>query len=160
MPNRQTHTTAAIFALITILLMLPACAARTLRGTVTAGQVPAVLVLNPDEPRLDRPGLAGAVIELALDPSSMSPRPLGTFTADGQGRFAAALDHPGIGVLDFELGILCRAGGHRSVYQTMALPRSDRRLLVVMSPGTETTKKPEGLLDEARRIGGHGTPYR
>ena len=160
MPLRKPYNNPLMMVLTVTLLSLPACAARTLRGVVTDGQTPAVLVVKSDDPRLVHSGLAGAVIEMTLDPASMSPSTIGTFTTGDKGTFEALLEETGVGVLEYELGILCRAAGHRSVYQTMAVPRSDRRLLIVMVPGPATDAPPENLLEDAKRIGGHGTPYR
>ena len=160
MPNRKSRSIPFVLVLLAAILTLPACAPHTIQGLVAEGRTPAVLLVRADEPRLAQIGLTGAVIELTLDPSSISPKSLGTFRADDEGRFRAALEQSGIGLLEYELGILCRAAGHRSVYQTMAVPPSDSRLLIILEPGSEKHVPPDDLMEQAKRIGGHGTQVR
>ena len=111
------------------------CGAYRLRGTILDGQLSAVLLVDHDDPRLKQVGLGGAVIELTLDPNSMHPRPLGAAMTGRDGEFDIPIDQAGAGVLEYQLGIMCRLDGYRTIWQIIQLPSSKRQLLIIMTPG-------------------------
>ena len=109
-------------------------------------------MLDPRDKHLRRTGLGGAYLELTLDPSSLSPLVMGTVMTDERGRFKKKIDQTGAGLLEYELGLLCRSPGHRSLYQTMPLPGSKKWMLIVLAPGRDTTTGPRDLLEETLRM--------
>lgn len=131
------------------------CAPYRLQGVVVAGESAGVFPLDGDDPQLNRPGLAGAVLELTLDPSSMHPKPLGAVMTDQRGRFEFAVDHVGAGLLDYQLGILCRAEGYKSQWTQLSLPSGRRRLLIQMVEGRDTGPLRRNTLQETLEMSEH-----
>ena len=142
------------------LAWLGGCQMYEMRGLVVEGGTPAVLVLQKDDPRLDQPGLESAVIELTLDPATLSPKPVGMVMTDAEGRFTARIDEIGVGFLEYELGVMTRLQAHRPLYQTLPLPRPSRRLLIVMAPGKDMSMPKRDLIGETLRFGGEPDPRR
>ena len=136
------------------------CQAHRIQGLIVQGPTPTVVIVDKDDEQLDRHGLAGAVVELTLDPNSMSPKVLGTVITDATGRFQIPIDAFGVGVLEYDLGMLCRLGDHQPVYQTMRLPASGKCVLVVMAPGRDATHEVQDLIAETLRLGGQPDPRR
>lgn len=128
------------------------CTEYRLSGTVATGRLPAVLVVDNDDPRLNQLGVEGAVIELTLDPRSLRPRSLGAGQTDGTGQFDIPIDQAGAGVLDYQLGILCRLEGHQSIWQIVPMPSTKRRLLIMMAPGHNRHSPTGNRLNEVLKI--------
>lgn len=139
--------------LLMVALLLPACSGYRLEGTVVQGPQPAVLVVNKNDPRLNMPGVSGAAVSVTIDPRSLSAEMLATEIADYNGRFSVDVPHMGAGVLEYEVEILCRAGGFLPSARSMKLPGSGKRLLIVMSPGTDTYKPQHDILGETIEMG-------
>ena len=161
--HRSDATSADGFGLWVPLVLLAVaalagCESYRLRGAVVAGEAPGVLVVKPSDVRLREVGLPGATIELVLDPASMSPKPAGAALSDARGRFDVPIKEMGAGLLEYELSILCRLKDHGPVYQTIALPGSDRRLLIVLAPGRDAPRPNEDLISETLRLGGQPDP--
>jgi hypothetical protein len=116
-------------------LLLVGCAGYRLQGRVVPGPEPAVFVLKAGDRQLDQPGLAGAMVEATLDPSSLSPKRVGTAITDSDGDFELPVDAVGAGVLEYELGLLARNQDSTTLWQTLDLPPGSRRLLIVLRPG-------------------------
>ncbi|MDP6058155.1 MAG: hypothetical protein QGH33_04650, partial [Pirellulaceae bacterium] len=91
MPPRQTarggRRLGVIASLALAALPMVGCESYRLRGLVTEGSPPSVLLVDANDAQLDRTGLAEATIELVLDPASLSPKPLGTTMSDANGQF-------------------------------------------------------------------------
>jgi len=110
------------------------------------------MLVDHDDPRLNELGLEGAVIELTLDPASLRPRPLGAGQTDDMGRFDIPIDQAGVGVLDYQLGILCRLDGHRPVWQVVPIPPAKRRLLIMMVRGPDRRSRTGDGLNEMLKM--------
>lgn len=128
------------------------CQTYRLQGTVVPGLMPAVIEVEPRDPRLAQRGLEGALIELTLDPSSMRPVALGIIEADDLGRFDIPLEQAGVGFLEYDLGILCRAPGHMATYQVISVPPAGRQLLVLMARGRDTGPPAPDVLRETLEL--------
>ncbi|MFG0248993.1 MAG: hypothetical protein ACF8OB_08915, partial [Phycisphaeraceae bacterium JB051] len=63
------------------------CSPYQLHGRVVVGSEQLITVVTDNDARLQEEPLAGATIELTLDPSSISPKRLGTVVSDGNGDF-------------------------------------------------------------------------
>jgi len=129
-----------------------------IEGKVVTGGHAVVVLVEPHNTNLDQPGLSGAMVELTLDPGTISPRALGTQVTDASGRFRLPIDATGAGLLEYEVGILCRHRGYRTIYQTMSLPPKNRRLLIVMAAGASGRTESEDLISETLRLGGQRDP--
>ena len=127
------------------------CGTYQLRGHVVEGPEPMVLVTRADDPRLEQRGIGGASLELTLSPRSLGRKPLGsTFSGDG-GWFAAGIDELGAGLLEYELGVVCRRQGYRTAVGAVRMPGGDQRLLVVLTPGVDDYEEPIDLLEESEQ---------
>ncbi|MAE67513.1 MAG: hypothetical protein CMJ18_24910 [Phycisphaeraceae bacterium] len=116
---------------------LPSCAAYRLQGTVLPDQTADITTVDENDTRLYSGGLAGAAIELTVDPASMHPRPLSPAVTDANGQFSVPIDELGAGLLEYELAILCRHKGFRPLYQVVQVPGRRQRLLIRMTPGPD-----------------------
>jgi hypothetical protein len=129
-------------------LGLAACGPYQVRGRVTHGPAGQVMVVPPDHQDLQRPrGIPQAMVKLTLEPNSLSPEPLGADVTDEQGHFAVEVEHAGAELLDYELGVLVRAEGYSTLWQTLPTPGRDERLLVVMEPGQNEPRQESTLED-------------
>ncbi len=134
---------------VVIALLVSGCSSYRLRGIVVSGARPEVRVVSADDPVLQSFGVAGATLELTTEPLSMNPVQVAATSANGQGAFDIPVDLGGAGVLDYEVGVLCRAPGYGSVWQTLRLPPGNRRLLIVMAPGGESSGPDNEALRES-----------
>ncbi len=148
----------AVALLFTCVLTSAFGCAYVLEGRVIQGGHGAVVVTEPDNPNFEQRGLGDVTIELTLDPGSISPRSLGTQLTDGEGRFRFPIDAAGAGVLEYELGVLCRSKGYQTLYQTLPMPPKSRRLLIVMAPGSVPPSEAEDVIGETLRLGGQRDP--
>jgi len=149
-------------ALLMVLLLgvgaLSACSTTTLKGVVTAGEVPGVFVVSENDDRLNAPPVERAQVELLIDPNSFNELPLGTVMTFSDGTFETSLEEvDGAGFLEYELRVTAMAGGYTSVREVVDLPGQGKRLLIVLGRGG--AKKPAGwqdtqdVLEESLRYG-------
>ena len=130
-------------------LVLSACGPHRVRGLVRSGPEAAATIVPAESEQLrGRRGLDGAVVELTLDPGSLSPKDAGKGVADSRGRFAVELDELGAGVLEYRLGVFARRSGHKTLWQTLRVPERDERLLIVLTPGKGGERPEKDLVDE------------
>ena len=128
------------------------CSPYQIEGLVVPGAVGEVLLLDDNDQRLRMAGIAGAAVDLTIDPSSMRPKLIGKFATDEDGRFTIPVDALGAGLLEYEVAVTCSAQGHQTVYQTMQMPARRKRLLVVMVPGRDTYRPKNDILKETRKM--------
>ena len=134
-------------------LSMTACSSYQLQGRVVVGLEPQVLIVSPDDKRLDEEPLSAASIELTLDPSSISPKRLGIVTSDENGDFVMPIDAMGAGSFqEYQLGILITAPKHRNVWQTLKLPSAKKRLLVIMAKGPAGPPPPQDIIKESMQL--------
>ena len=124
-----------------------------LQGVVVAGPMGGMVVLEKDDPRLTEPGLAGATLDLSLDPAQASTKELGMHQTDDGGKFRVPVKEVGAGVLIYEIDVLCRRRGYSSVHKQMPLPGSSKRLLIIMSRGVERSRRPRDVIEESLEVG-------
>lgn len=138
--------------LLTCVVMSGGCGSYQLTGIVIAGEKSEALVLPTNDTRLHAPGIEGATVELAIDPSSMRPRPIPAVVTDSYGRFQIPVEALGAGVLEYELAVCCRAKGYETVYQTIQLPRRGRDVLISMVVGRDTYRPKTDILEETQQL--------
>ena len=133
------------------------CDTYRLRGKVVEGGTSGVFVVEQDDPRLERPGLGGAVVKLTLEPGRLSAKHLSPDSSDLEGDFAIAVHEFGAGVLEYPVRLTAQMRGHRSASQRFMLPGSKKRVLVVLAPGEDKhPPKQNDLLGETLEM---GEPY-
>lgn len=109
-----------------------------LQGRVIAGANPAVAIVDADDPRLKGyDGIPNASVMLTLDPRSLGRKSIGNGVTDIDGHFSIPIDEFGAGFLEHEVAILGRAGGYVGTEETIILPPSRRRVLIVLPPGRD-----------------------
>ena len=138
------------------MVLLVGCTGYTLQGRVLSGPVTAVRVVDADDPRLEDPGLAGAVIDLTLDPGSLARISVPPSIAGSDGSFAIPIDQFGAGLLEYDVSIVVRCEGHESAAQVLRLPLAQKRMLVWLAAGPDTRSQRPGLLEETLEL---GKPY-
>ncbi|MDX1681498.1 MAG: hypothetical protein R3336_00125 [Phycisphaeraceae bacterium] len=142
----MTH--AVRLVLVGFALWLGGCAPYQLQGVVKSGPGSTVMVVDRDDDRLDSDGMAGAVVELTLDPNSLSPKRVGAAVTDDQGRFTITVGETGAGFLEYEAGLLVRMDGHKTVWQTLPLPSSRQAVVILMEPGAAGNPRPRDIIEE------------
>lgn len=122
--------------LITVCFLLTGCGGYQLRGRVIEGETSAVVVVEPDDPRLHDHGLASVSISGRLDPRSLKRQPLPPGLTRDDGTFAISVDATGAGFLEYEVALeFDRRGFVPTVVSRIPLPPPGKRLLVVMTSG-------------------------
>ncbi|MCE9591678.1 MAG: hypothetical protein K8S99_14280 [Planctomycetes bacterium] len=143
-----TTRSALLFALLASLV---GCGSYQLRGRVVEGPTPAVLVVSKDDSRLNDTAVVGAAVQVTVDPQQMKPRTLDPVTTGDDGRFAVPIGDFGAGALEYQVAILSRANGFQASNAIVKLPGSDKRVLIIMSPGRDTHRDND-ILRETMRI--------
>lgn len=129
---------------------LTGCSPYQLRGRVVMGNQSQVLAVSPKDNRLTADPIENAIIELTLDPSSISPQQLGQLQTNSQGDFVIDVDAMGAGSFqEYQLGILVTAKNHRNIWQTIKLPAADKYLLIIMTTGSSGPAPPKDILKES-----------
>ncbi len=144
------------------LLLLGGCVGKV-QGRVVEGPYPAVLIVDRDDARLageaaarGELGISAARIELVLDAGTLRARQIGLGQADADGRFSIDVDAFGAGFLEDDVQVLARRPGYGPTLETIRIPSSRKRLLIVMTPGSGGDRRSEHFLDETLRM---GQPY-
>jgi hypothetical protein len=145
----MTHTPVRFAALALAALLLAGCDYE-LQGVVVTGAVPEVRVVSRDDPRLQQGGLVHAQVVGTIDPESLNAERLRAVVTDEQGRFTLPVDATGAGMLEYKLGLFVRHTGFSPTEDTIDLPPSRKRLLIVLSPGEDKQPPPSrDITDDA-----------
>ncbi len=123
-----------------------------IRGVVLEGTSPEVLIVSSNDPRLKNVGIAGAIVDIWVDPDEPRPKQLQPTRTDDSGNFAVASNAPGAGMLEYQLSVLARAAGHQSVEENVPMPGGNKRLLIVLAPGRDKHQSSRDLLGETMRM--------
>lgn len=134
--------------------MLTACSGGVYRvqGRVIEGPRSMVLVVPDDDPRLQQPGVAGAAIDLMIDPQSLGRKPGGSEVSMPDGSFAVPVSQFGAGLLEFQLGVTAFRNGYSPTEQTVVMPNFNKRLLIMMIKGHNSYRRPEDPFDAIKQI--------
>ncbi len=144
----QAMKPSLILLTAALLSSLSACSTYKLQGTVVYGPRSTIEVVSSDDPRLKGSPIDDAAILITLDPNSLRSKFLGQSLPNDKGEFAMAIDEPGAGLLEYEVGVICSAPGFTEAGETVALPGSSKRLLITLAPGSGRVPKPDRLLEE------------
>lgn len=132
---------------------LAGCSPYQLEGVVVEGPRPGVAVVDASDPRLRRNVIEDAVLQFTLDPERIRPKRLPPAISDTEGRFAVSVEEAGAGLLEYEVSVVARKPGYQATTQTLPLPGNKKRLLIVMTPGRDTYRPAEDIVEETMRLG-------
>lgn len=146
---------ATALMLMVVGVVLAGCESYAMRGHVIRGEVSYVEIVSADDARLDLPGLAGARVGAHLDPSRLNRKFLGETISDSNGDFSLSIDEFGAGWLEYDISVVGYRNGYMGVEQFFRMPAKEKRLLVILAPGTDpeppSFRERESLFDEADR---------
>lgn len=136
---------------------IPACSGGgyQLQGRVIAGEYSAITIVDADDPRLlEGDGLSGVTLHVQLDPGQLKRRSLARGTTMGDGSFALPIDLIGAGTFHHDIGVFARRSGRDPATGYFRMPSRSKRLLVVMTRGTDTDlgEEPEDLYGQYERF--------
>lgn len=120
-----------------------ACSPYVLRGKVIEGRASEVVLVNPDDPRLEAPGVEGARATLHVDPQRAGRKLLAKEASGGGGELEMTIDHFGAGMIEYDMGLSVRRAGFQRAEGFFKLPTKDQRILVILTPGRDV-----GSLDD------------
>jgi len=134
-PRRSRIALALVLGAVTTLCA--ACGSGyQLRGKVIEGDISFIAVVSKDDPRLDGPGIPGVTVVLVNDPNKLSKETLGTGISDGQGDFSIGAGLVGAGFFRYDAGVTAERRGYEYATSQFNLPASDRRVLIMLRPGS------------------------
>lgn len=122
------------------------------QGRVIEGSTSMALVVDSDDPRLQQPGVGGVAIDLMLDPRSLGRKPGGSEVSMPDGNFAVPISEFGAGVLEFQLGVTAYRNGFNPTETFVAMPNFNKRLLIMMTKGRNSYKRPEDPFDPIKQL--------
>ncbi|MEM6394099.1 MAG: hypothetical protein AAF797_15135 [Planctomycetota bacterium] len=146
--------------LVVTVVFLGGCGGYVLKGRVVEGPGPAVMVVGTGEERYrmrDGSG-SGAEVLVTIDPDSIRPNRMRPVVANGSGYFEIPIRESGAGFLEYELRLIVKRPGYLSADETLALPKSGRRLLVSLPRGRDRVE-PKREVDVLREALEEGGPY-
>jgi len=144
-------------ALLVISIALPACSGGgyQLQGRIISGEYSAVTVVDAGDPRLQEgEALAGVALHVQLDPGELKRRSLARGTSGSDGSFALPIDLIGAGTFHHDIGVFARRAGRDPATGYFRLPSKSKRLLIVMTRGTDADlgEEPEDLYGQYERF--------
>lgn len=142
-----------IFSVTALMLaLLGGCGSYTLRGKVIEGFGSGVFVVSADDPRLNEPGVEQVRISIHRDPGSLAQSMIATDASGPDGSFAIELPAFGAGWMDERWLVESMRRDYQNASETVRLPSSRQRLLIVVSPGRAVpSQHRDDLWEEYRR---------
>jgi hypothetical protein len=130
--NRYTRPFLALLALAALSGCANVSAVRV-NGKVIAGAVSFIGAVPDNDPRLSGPGLQGVEVQIVSKNTTSAEQVVGTAKSDANGNFKAILsDQSAIKVpSEFKAS----GPGYLTAQNTLYIPASDKRLLVVLKKG-------------------------
>ena len=147
MHARLTMLSSVLLAVIA--LVMGGCSSYAVRGVVVMGSSSYVEIVDDNDPRLTQgQPIAGAVVRIMIDPSSLNPTRLSGVTSGAVGEFAIPVDSFGAGWPEYELGVVVRRPGFAPAEGFFQLPPSGKRLLVTLGAGQDRRGLDDSGFDE------------
>lgn len=139
-------------------LLIASCSPYTLRGRVVQGEASWVTVTDQATVDADEEApVAGANVELILDPGKLNRKELGRARTGPNGEFAIEVDEFGAGWLEHDVGLLVIRDGYVSADGYFRLPDTKRRILVTLQRGRDDRRTLDqdsyDYRDDLRRYG-------
>jgi hypothetical protein len=113
-----------------------------IQGLVVPGAVSEVQVVSQDDPRLNQAGLVHAQVIGTIDPDALTAERQHPAVTDEKGQFSIPITSSGAGILEYKLGIYARHTGYSPTEDTINLPSTRKRLLIVLAPGEDRPAPP------------------
>lgn len=132
---------AGLLALVAV--ALSGCSPYSLKGKVIAGDISYIAIVEADDPRLADPGLAGARLRLETDPGRISRDVVGEAVSGAGGAFTMPFSKAGARVLMYDVGMTVRREGYSPATIQFKLPPSNKRMLVILTPGPDRMGDPD-----------------
>ena len=146
--------TVILCSVVFLAAMVSGCTTYKLRGKVVDGDVSSILVVDPDDPRLKQPGIAGVGIQLMLDPQKLSRKQAGQTTSFAYGTFSLPVEQTGAGFLEYQAMVTARMARMSPAVRIMPLPPEDKRLLIMLAPGEDRVNRYQyDIIEETRQLG-------
>lgn len=120
------------------------CQSYTVRGRVIEGEISYVSIVSADEARLGEQGVGvpNVRVRLETDPERLRREIVGETVTDEEGYFSIPFARPGAGVLMYDIGVTAWKDGFTPATLTTRLPPSDRRMLIMLTPGPDDFRDP------------------
>ncbi len=128
---------AALVLLTLAAALLPACGAHKMEGYVIRGPASQVIVTDRSDARIKQQPLAGASVQVTIDPQSLGRRTLPIVQSGPDGSFAVPIDEVGAGLLDYPVLIVVRKTNHDTAATEIYLPSGFKCILAVLKPGKD-----------------------
>ncbi|MEM6554014.1 MAG: hypothetical protein AAF750_18005 [Planctomycetota bacterium] len=157
---RRSRGLMGVLLLLAVVTSGGGCGGYVLKGRVVEGPGPAVMVVGSGDERYgmaDQSG-SGAEVLVTVDPFSIRPNRMRPIVADGSGYFEVPIREQGAGFLEYEIRMIVKRAGYVSADETLDLPRSGRRLLVVLPRGRDRVE-PKREVDVLREALEESGPY-
>lgn len=119
-------------------LTLGACQPYTLRGRVVQGDISYITIVARDDPRLSSAGISGVQLNVVIDPGRLDRTRIQGTISGADGEVSIPIKKYGAGLLKYEASLVARRQGFHTAESIFDLPKKNRRVLVVLSPGTDS----------------------
>lgn len=148
MTNGMPRTAARCAAVAAIAAALAGCSPYVLRGKVIQGAASEVVIVNPDDPRLEQDGVPGANVSLSVDPSRAQRKLLARQSSGETGELEFRIEELGAGMIEYDMGVSARRAGFQRAEGYFKLPTKDKRVLIVLTPGRDVGELDNDLTPE------------
>ncbi len=116
----------------------------TISGRVIEGPMSYIEVVDPTDPRLNQPGIPGALLHLEHRPGKLQHDTIDRELSDDQGRFTLVVDRFLAGAIDYDVALHAERSGLRQTTRFFVLPTDDTKMLLVMLAPEENPRYLDG----------------
>ncbi|MFO0875220.1 MAG: hypothetical protein U0575_14785 [Phycisphaerales bacterium] len=115
--------------------LLSACGPYTLQGRAVRGAYSGIMLVSPDDPRLNDPGVPGVGVSVIRDPAKPNRAQVASANSSADGDIKLPIDVFGVGITEEEWLISAGRGASGRLQTQLALPANAKsvRLLVMMT---------------------------
>ena len=125
------------------------CSSYKFEGRVIAGDVSYATIVSADDPQLTTgKGIGGTRVRVVTDPDRLNRKEVGSGVTSPDGSFSFELDAFGAGILEYDIGVDATRPGYAGIEEFFRMPRKGERVLIVLSPGNDTRRPRENLMDQ------------
>ncbi len=89
---------------------------------------------------------------MTVDPDSHKPDYMAPARTDGHGHFDIPITEFGAGFLTYDLQVVGRAVEHQPAIESIKMPSSFKRLVIMLPSGKDTYKPQRDILDETMQM--------